>query len=157
MNLFIFAMLVVTLSNNFGILWIAIEGTTLATAFLISYYRNKEAVEAGWKYIMLCSIGIGLALFGIILLYYSSFSVLGHGLQSLNWTNIYDVSSKLNPKLLMLAFIFVLVGFGTKVGFAPLHFWLPDAHSQAPTPISALMSGVLLNCAFILFLEFKQS
>ena len=148
MNLFIFAMLVVTLSNNFGILWIAIEGTTLATAFLISYYRNKEAVEAGWKYIMLCSIGIGLALFGIILLYYSSFSVLGHGLQSLNWTNIYDVSNKLNPKLLMLAFIFVLVGFGTKVGFAPLHFWLPDAHSQAPTPISALMSGVLLNCAF---------
>lgn len=147
MNLFIFAMVLLTLSNNFGILWIAIEGTTLATAFLISYYRNKEAVEAGWKYIILCSIGIALALFGIVLLYFNSFSLLGHSVESLNWTNIYDISEKLNFYLLLFAFIFIVIGFGTKVGFAPLHFWLPDAHSQAPTPISALMSGVLLNCA----------
>ncbi len=147
MNLFIFAMVLLTVSNNFGILWIAIEGTTLATAFLISYYRNKEAVEAGWKYIILCSVGIALALFGIILLYFNSFSLLGHSMESLNWTNIYDIADKLNSYLLLFAFIFILIGFGTKVGLAPLHFWLPDAHSQAPTPISALMSGVLLNCA----------
>lgn len=148
MNLFIAVMLLLSLSNNFGILWIAIEGTTLATAFLISFYRNKEAVEAGWKYIMLCSIGIGFALFGIIVIYFASFSVVGEGLKALNWTEIYQVADKLDKRILLIGFIFIVVGFGTKVGFSPLHFWLPDAHSQAPTPISALMSGVLLNCAF---------
>ncbi len=147
MNTFISTMLVVALSNNFGLLWIGIEGTTLATTFLISFYRNKESVEAGWKYIMLCSIGIALALFGIIVLYYASFSVLGGGMRALDWTSIYAVANKLNPKLLLISFAFIVVGFGTKVGFAPLHFWLPDAHGEAPTPISALMSGVLLNCA----------
>ncbi|WP_297452984.1 hydrogenase 4 subunit F [Persephonella sp.] len=148
MNAFIFAMLLVSLSNNFGILWIAIEGTTLATALLISFYRNREAVEAGWKYIILCSVGIALALFGIIILYFSVSGKLGYELDALNWTEIINIASFINPFLLKLAFIFVLVGFGTKMGLAPLHFWLPDAHSQAPTPISALMSGVLLNCAF---------
>lgn len=148
MNTFIFVMLLLAMSNNFGILWIAIEGTTLATAFLISFYKNKEAIEAGWKYIILCSIGIGLGLFGVIILYFASFHILGEGLDALNYTNIYMVAKELNTQLLILAFIFFVVGFGTKVGFAPLHFWLPDAHSQAPTPISALMSGVLLNCAF---------
>lgn len=148
MNTFIFAMLLVSLSNNLGILWIAIEGTTLATAFLISFYRNKEAVEAGWKYIILCSLGIALALFGIIILYFTVYHQLGHELNALNWTEIISVANNINPFLLKIAFIFVLVGFGTKMGLAPLHFWLPDAHSQAPTPISALMSGVLLNCAF---------
>ncbi len=148
MNTFIFAMLLVSLSNNFGILWIAIEGTTLATALLISFYRNREAVEAGWKYIILCSVGIALALFGIIILYFSVSGKLGYELDALNWTEIVNIASFINPFLLKLAFIFVLVGFGTKMGLAPLHFWLPDAHSQAPTPISALMSGVLLNCAF---------
>lgn len=148
MNLFIAVMLLLSLSNNFGILWIAIEGTTLATAFLISFYRSKEAVEAGWKYIMLCSIGIGFALFGIIVIYFASFSVVGEGLEALNWTNIYEAADKLDKRILLIGFIFIVVGFGTKVGFSPLHFWLPDAHSQAPTPISALMSGVLLNCAF---------
>ncbi len=148
MNAFIFAMLLVSLSNNFGILWIAIEGTTLATALLISFYRNREAVEAGWKYIILCSVGIALALFGIIILYFSVSGKLGYELDALNWTEIVNIAGSINPFLLKLAFIFVLVGFGTKMGLAPLHFWLPDAHSQAPTPISALMSGVLLNCAF---------
>jgi len=153
MNLFIFAMFVVALSNNFGILWIAIEGTTLATAFLISFYRNKEAVEAGWKYIILCSIGISFALFGIIVIYFASFHLLGEGIQALQISNIFEVADKFDKKLLTIAFIFIVVGFGTKVGFAPLHFWLPDAHSQAPTPISALMSGVLLNCAFYAILR----
>jgi hydrogenase-4 component F len=148
MNAFIFAMLLVSLSNNFGILWIAIEGTTLATAFLISFYKNKEAVEAGWKYIILCSLGIAFALFGIIILYFTVYHQLGHELNALNWTEIISVADNINPFLLKIAFIFILVGFGTKMGLAPLHFWLPDAHSQAPTPISALMSGVLLNCAF---------
>ncbi|WP_457641337.1 hydrogenase 4 subunit F [Persephonella sp.] len=148
MNTFIFAMLLVSLSNNLGILWISIEGTTLATAFLISFYRNKEAVEAGWKYIILCSLGIAFALFGIIILYFTVYHQLGHELNALNWTEIVSIADSINPFLLKIAFIFILVGFGTKMGLAPLHFWLPDAHSQAPTPISALMSGVLLNCAF---------
>ena len=148
MNAFILAMLIVSLSNNLGVLWIAIEGTTLATAFLISFYRNREAVEAGWKYIILCSVGIAFALFGIIILYFTVYHQLGHELNALNWTEIISVSKSINPFLLKIAFIFVLIGFGTKMGLFPLHFWLPDAHSQAPTPISALMSGVLLNCAF---------
>lgn len=147
-NMFVFVMLIVAMSNNFGILWIAIEGTTLTTAFLISFYKNKESIEAGWKYIILCSLGIGLGLFGVIILYFTSFHFLGESLDALNYTNLYSIAPKLDKKLLILSFIFFIVGFGTKVGFAPLHFWLPDAHSQAPTPISALMSGVLLNCAF---------
>ena len=147
MNFFIFAMLLLSISNNLGILWVAIEGTTLATTFLISFYRNKEAVEAGWKYIIICSVGIAFAFFGIVLLYFVSSSFLGESLNALNWTDIMKVAPHLNKHILDIAFIFVLVGFGTKVGFAPFHFWLPDAHSEAPTPVSALMSGVLLNCA----------
>jgi len=148
MNMFIFAMFTVSLSNNLGILWIALEATTLSTAFLISFYKNREAIEASWKYIILCSVGIALALFGIVLLYFSVHEILGEGADALNWTKMTAVSGQLDPALLKIAFIFVFVGFGTKMGLAPMHFWLPDAHSQAPTPVSALMSGSLLACAF---------
>jgi hydrogenase-4 component F len=153
MNMFIFAMLLLSISNNLGILWIAIEGTTLATTFLISFYNNKEAVEAGWKYIIICSVGIAFAFFGIVLLYFASSSFLGESFYALNWTDMIKVAAGFNKHLLDIAFIFILVGFGTKVGFAPFHFWLPDAHSEAPSPVSALMSGVLLNCALYAILR----
>jgi len=145
-NLFLFAMLVVPLSNNLGVLWIAIEGTTLASLFLVSFYRTPEALEAAWKYVIVGSVGIALALFGTILAYYSAVQVLGPT-YDLAWSVLPPVAARLNPGVMRLAFIFIVVGFGTKAGLAPMHTWLPDAHSEAPSPISALLSGVLLNTA----------
>ena len=155
MNLFIFCMSVVLFSNNFGIIWIAIEGTTLSTTFLIGFYNTKESVKASWQYIIICSFGIALGLFGIVTLYFTTYSQLGEGMLSLNWTNIMQIAHGINPALLKIAFVFFLVGFGTKAGLAPMHSWLPDAHSQSPTPISALMSGVLLSSAFYVILRLK--
>ncbi len=145
-NLFIFAMLVVPVSNSLGVLWIAIEGTTLASLFLVSFYRTHEALEAAWKYVIVGSVGIALALFGTVLAYYSAVQVLGPS-YDLNWSVLAPVAPRLNPSVMRLAFIFIVVGFGTKAGLAPMHTWLPDAHSEAPSPISALLSGVLLNTA----------
>jgi hydrogenase-4 component F len=145
-NLFVFAMLVVPVSNSLGVLWIAIEGTTLASLFLVSFYRTREALEAAWKYVIVGSVGIALALFGTILAYYSAVQVLGTS-YDLNWSVLAPVASRLNPSVMRLAFVFIVVGFGTKAGLAPMHTWLPDAHSEAPSPISALLSGVLLNTA----------
>ncbi len=145
-NLFIFAMLVVPVSNSLGVLWIAIEGTTLASLFLVSFYRTHEALEAAWKYVIVGSVGIALALFGTVLAYYSAVQVLGPS-YDLNWSVLAPVAPRLNPSVMRLAFIFIVVGFGTKAGIAPMHTWLPDAHSEAPSPISALLSGVLLNTA----------
>jgi len=145
-NLFLFAMLVVPVSNSLGVLWIAIEGTTLASLFLVSFYRTHEALEAAWKYVIVGSVGIALALFGTVLAYYSAVQVLGPS-YDLNWSVLAPVAPRLNPNVMRLAFIFIVVGFGTKAGLAPMHTWLPDAHSEAPSPISALLSGVLLNTA----------
>jgi hydrogenase-4 component F len=145
-NLFIFSMLVVPISNSLGVLWIAIEGTTLASLFLVSFYRTGEALEAAWKYVIVGSVGIALALFGTILAYYSAVQVLGTS-YDLNWSVLAPVAAHLNPSIMRLAFLFIVVGYGTKAGLAPMHTWLPDAHSEAPSPISALLSGVLLNCA----------
>ena len=145
-NLFLFAMLVVPLSNSLGVLWIAVEGTTLASLFLVSFYRTREALEAAWKYVIVGSVGIALALFGTILAYYSAVQVLGTS-YDLTWTTLAPVTGQLNPGIMRLAFLFILVGYWTKAGLAPMHTWLPDAHSEAPSPISALLSGVLLNTA----------
>src|SRR5579884_1971553 len=145
-NLFLFAMLVVPVSNSLGVLWIAIEGTTLASLFLVSFYRTREALEAAWKYVIVGSVGIALALFGTVLTYYSAVQVLGSG-YDLNWSILAPYAAQLNPSVMRLAFIFIVVGYGTKAGLAPMHTWLPDAHSEAPSPISALLSGVLLNTA----------
>ena len=154
-NLFVFCMSAVLLSNNFGIVWIAIEGTTLSTTFLIGFYNTKDAIKASWQYIIICSFGIALGLFGIVTLYFSTYHILGEGINSLNWVNIISISKDLDPSLLKIAFAFFLVGFGTKAGLAPMHSWLPDAHSQSPTPISALMSGVLLSSALYVILRLK--
>lgn len=153
MHLFIFTMLLTTVSNNLAVFWIAIEGTTLVSALLVGFYKDRQAIEAAWKYIILCTVGITFALLGIFITYYASVTIMG-GSGTLNWTELRDIAYKLNPSTMKLAFIFILVGYGTKAGFAPVHNWLPDAHSQAPTPISALLSGILLKCSFIGIIRF---
>ncbi len=144
---FIFTMLAVVMVNNLGVMWVAIEATTLASALLVGYHDKQASLEAAWKYIIICTVGIVIALFGTVLLYFAAVPVLGGGSGALDWTNLMPVAGHLDPKLAKLAFVFILVGYGTKVGLVPMHTWLPDAHSQAPSPVSALLSGVLLNCA----------
>ncbi|OGS23646.1 MAG: hypothetical protein A2297_03080 [Elusimicrobia bacterium RIFOXYB2_FULL_48_7] len=151
-DMFVFTMFFSTVVDNLGIIWVSIEMTTLTSAFLVGFYNKKESVEAAWKYIIICSVGIALALFGTILFYYTA--SLNAGVHSLNWTEISAVSAKLNPNVLKIAFLFILVGFGTKAGLAPMHTWLPDAHSQAVTPVSALLSGVLLKTALYAILRY---
>ncbi len=154
LHIFVFTMILVCVANNLGIMWIAIEATTLASAFLVSFYNRDTSLEAAWKYIIICSVGITLALLGTILVYASSVNVVGETSNALDWTTLRSIAGSLDKDLLRIAFILVLVGYGTKVGLAPMHTWLPDAHSQAPTPVSALLSGVLLNCAMYGILRF---
>jgi hydrogenase-4 component F len=146
-QLFTFTMLLCLLSNNVGIIWVAMEGATLSTVLLVSLYRTPASLEAAWKYFILCSVGIAQALFGTILLYFAAEKVLGPGGSSLLWTHLHEVRDQLEPTVLSLAFVFLLVGYGTKAGLVPLHNWLPDAHAEGPTPISAVLSGLLLNVA----------
>ncbi len=146
-QLFIGMMLVALTTNNMGILWVAMEGATLATVLLVSLYRTPASLEAAWKYFILCGVGIAQALFGTILLYFAAERILGEGGTALLWTHLNGVKTQLEPVVLQLAFIFLLVGYGTKVGLAPLHSWLPDAHAEGPTPVSAVLSGLLLNVA----------
>src|SRR5271163_587193 len=146
-QVFIFTMLLVLLSNNMGILWVALEAATLATVLLVSLYRTPASLEAAWKYFILCGVGIAQALFGTILLYFAAEKVLGAGGGALLWTELNGVKAQLEPTVLSLAFVFLLVGYGTKVGLVPLHNWLPDAHAEGPTPVSAVLSGLLLNVA----------
>ncbi|MHB8125159.1 MAG: hydrogenase 4 subunit F [Desulfitobacteriaceae bacterium] len=154
--IFVFTMFCVAVSANLGIMWVAVEATTLASALLVGFYDKQGSLEAAWKYIIICTVGIIFALFGTILLHYAAVPVIGEGGGSLDWQTLSRVAKQLNPNLLKLAFIFVLVGYGTKVGLPPMHTWLPDAHSQAPSPISAMLSGVLLNCAFYSILRFHM-
>ena len=154
-QMFMFTMLVALLTNNVGILWVAMEAATLATVLLVSLYRTPESVEAAWKYFILCGVGIAQALFGTILLYLAAERVLGAGGTALLWTHLNEVKDQLEPTVVGIAFVFLLVGYGTKVGLAPLHNWLPDAHAEGPTPISAVLSGLLLNVALYAVLRNK--
>ncbi len=152
-QLFLFTMLAAVLAENLGVQWVAIEATTLASAVLVGFYRTEQAVEAAWKYLLICTVGITFALFGVLLVYYAGVRV-GGGEAALSWRALAASASSLDPGLVKLAFVFALVGYGTKAGFAPMHTWLPDAHSQAPTPVSAVLSGVLLPCALYAILRF---
>jgi hydrogenase-4 component F len=146
-QLFMATMLIALLTNNMGILWVAMEAATLTTVLLVSLYRTPASLEAAWKYFILCGVGIAQALFGTILLYFAAEKVLGAGGNALLWTELEAVKTQLEPTVLALSFVFLLVGYGTKVGLAPLHNWLPDAHAEGPTPVSAVLSGLLLNVA----------
>ncbi len=154
-QVFNFTMLLVLLSNNMGILWVALEAATLATVLLVSLYRTPASLEAAWKYFILCGVGIAQALFGTILLYFAAEKVLGAGGGALLWTELNGVKAELEPTVLSLAFVFLLVGYGTKVGLVPLHNWLPDAHAEGPTPVSAVLSGLLLNVALYAVIRCK--
>ncbi|EKD40568.1 MAG: hypothetical protein ACD_75C00010G0003 [uncultured bacterium] len=153
---FLFTMLVALSTNNLGILWVAVEGATLATVLLVSLYRTPESIEAGWKYFIICGIGISQALFGTILVYFAAEKVIPGSEQGLLWTVLQQHAGQMDGGVLALAFVFLLVGYGTKVGLVPLHNWLPDAHSEGPTPMSAILSGLLLNIALYAIVRFKM-
>jgi hydrogenase-4 component F len=150
-----FAMNLALLSNNVGLMWVAVELATLTTVLMVGIYRTPAALEAAWKYFLLGSVGIALALFGTILVYLAARSVVGEGLDAMAWNVLVERAPEFDPALLNLAFVFLLLGYGTKVGLAPLHAWLPDAHAEGPTPISAVLSGLLLNVALFAVLRFK--
>ena len=143
-------------ANNIGLMWVAVELATLTTVMMVGIYRTSAAIEAAWKYFILGSVGIALALFGTILVYLAAKPVLGEGAGSMVWTELITRASDFDPELLNVAFVFLLLGYGTKVGLAPLHAWLPDAHAEGPTPISAVLSGLLLNVALYALLRFKM-
>ena len=154
-QLFTLAMLVVLTTNNLGVMWVAMEAATLTTVLLVALYRTHASLEAAWKYFILCGVGIAQALLGTILVYFAAEKILGAGVGSLLWTHLDQVKGELEPTVMSIAFVFLLVGYGTKVGLVPLHNWLPDAHAEGPTPISAVLSGLLLNVALYSLIRFK--
>ncbi|PIV73223.1 MAG: hydrogenase 4 subunit F [Rhodobacteraceae bacterium CG17_big_fil_post_rev_8_21_14_2_50_65_11] len=154
-QIMMFGMNLALVSNNIGLMWVAIELATLTTVLMVGLYRTHEALEAAWKYFILGSVGIALALFGTILVYVAAQPVLGEGMPAMVWSNLIGAAAQLDSAMLNVAFVFLLVGYGTKVGLAPFHAWLPDAHAEGPTPISAVLSGLLLNVALYAVLRFK--
>jgi hydrogenase-4 component F len=150
-----FAMNLALVSNNLGLMWVAVEIATLTTVLMVGIYRTPEALEAAWKYFILGSVGIAMALFGTILFYVAAMPVVGQGLDAMTWTILIDHVNAVDPRLINIAFVFLLLGYGTKVGLVPVHAWLPDAHAEGPTPISAVLSGLLLNVALYAVLRFK--
>jgi hydrogenase-4 component F len=155
-QILMFSMNLGLMANNIGLMWVAIEMATLTTVLMVGIYRTHEALEAAWKYFILGSVGIALALFGTILVYMAAQPVIGEGADAMVWTTLLEKASSFSPELLNVAFVFLLLGYGTKVGLAPLHAWLPDAHAEGPTPISAVLSGLLLNVALYALLRFKM-
>jgi hydrogenase-4 component F len=155
-QLLLFAMTLALVANNIGLMWVAVEVSTLTTVVMVGLYRTHEAIEAAWKYFILGSVGIALALFGTILFYMAAQPVVGEGLDAMTWTVLIVRVAEFDGPLINVAFIFILLGYGTKVGLAPLHAWLPDAHAEGPTPISAVLSGLLLNVALYAVLRFKM-
>jgi hydrogenase-4 component F len=150
------AMSVALVANNIGLMWVGVEVATLSTVMMVGIYRTHEAIEAAWKYFILGSVGIGLAFFGTILIYLTAQEVLGDGVPAMAWDLLAKNAGRFDPRMMSLAFVFLLVGYGTKVGLAPFHAWLPDAHAEGPTPISAVLSGLLLNVALYALLRFKM-
>lgn len=154
-NLFAFTMLAAVTLNNVGLMWVAIEATTIVSALLIPVRLTKGSVEASWKYLLICSVGIALAFVGTVLAYFDFVHRAGDVALALNWPVLAAAAPRLHPEVMRLAFVFLLVGYGTKAGLAPMHTWLPDAHSEAPAPLSAMMSGVLLAVALYAIMRWK--
>jgi hydrogenase-4 component F len=148
------AMTLVLVSNHLGLMWVGIESTTLVTTFLISLHRSKSSLEATWKYLIICSVGIAIAFMGILLVGASATRAVPDPSELMLWTRLRESATLLDPALLKIAFLFLLVGYGTKVGLAPMHTWLPDAHSQAPAPVSAIFSGIMLNTALYCLMRY---
>lgn len=153
-HLFLFTMLLAITTNNLIVMWAAIEATTLTSTFLVGIYGQKSSLEAAWKYIIICTVGVAFGLYGTVLVYSNAASVMQEPSMAIFWTEVLKYPELLDPTLMHLAFVFVLLGFGTKMGLFPMHAWLPDAHSEAPSPISALLSAVLLNCALLVIIRY---
>jgi hydrogenase-4 component F len=154
--LFVGGMLLVPLADNLGVMWVATESTTLASVLLVTFYNQKTSFEAGWKYIIIGSIGISLALFGTIMTYYSAIGLLGAETHAgMNWSVLIGLADKLNPQAMRLAFILVLIGYGTKAGLAPMHTWKPDAYAEAPVPVATLLGAAFINCAVYGIIRFN--
>ena len=149
-------MLLALLSNNLGVTWVAIEAATIAGVLVVSLPRTAEAVEAAWKFFILCGVGIALALFGTIVLYLAALPALGPGLPAMSWNTLGRAAPKARGTLLNLAFVFMLIGYGTKAAMAPLHGWMADAHAEGPTPVSAVLSGSILNVALVVILRLRS-
>lgn len=154
-NLFLFTMLWTVTANDIVMMWVGIEATTLGSAFLVGFYRRRASLEAAWKYVIICTVGVAFALYGTMLVYAEASAVLPDPHDASLWTSLISHAASLNPGVMRLAFVFVLIGFGTKAGLFPMHAWLPDAHSEAPSPVSALLSGVLVNCALFVLLRYS--
>jgi len=154
-HLFVATMVVTVLADNLGVLWIAMEGTTITSAVLIGYHGHQHGLEAAWKYIIVTTIGISFGLFGTVLVSAAAAAHGAVGADAMSWSAIMKIAPMLNSGIVRIGFIFVMVGYGTKAGLAPMHLWLPDAHSQAPTPVSALLSGVLIKCALLGIIRFQ--
>ncbi|WP_033577719.1 hydrogenase 4 subunit F [Dickeya chrysanthemi] len=153
-HLFLFTMLLVITSNNLILMWAAIEATTLSSAFLVGLYGQRSSLEAAWKYIIICTVGVAFGLYGTVLVYANAANVMAEPGNAIFWTEVLQHAGELDSTLMHLAFIFILIGFGTKTGLFPMHAWLPDAHSEAPSPTSALLSAVLLNCALLVIVRY---
>ena len=156
-HLFVFTMLVAVSTDDIGLMWVAVEGTTLASVFLVNFERTRASLEASYKYLLLCSVGIAIAFLGTVLVYFAGVQQFGDEAHALRWTTLQRLAPGLAPRVMELAFVFLVVGYGTKAGLAPMHTWLPDAHSEAPAPVSALMSGVLLSVGVYAILRFKPA
>ena len=156
-HLFVFTMLLAVSTDDIGLMWVAVEGTTLASVFLVNFERTRASLEASYKYLLICSVGIAIAFLGTVLVYFAGIQQFGDEVHALRWTTLVRLAPGLSPRIIELAFVFLVVGYGTKAGLAPMHTWLPDAHSEAPAPVSALMSGVLLSVGVYAILRFKPA
>lgn len=153
-SLFIFTMLVCAAANNIIMMWVAVEATTLGTVFLVGIYGKKLSLEAAWKYIIICATGVAFGLYATILVYANANEVMVNPHHAAFWTDVMQHAGSLDKHLMAIAFVFAAIGFGTKAGLFPMHTWLPDAHAEAPSPVSALLSGVLLKCAILVIIRF---
>jgi hydrogenase-4 component F len=154
-HLFVFTMLLAVTTDDVGLMWVAVEGTTLASVFLITLERTRASLEAAYKYLLICSVGIAVAFLGTVLVYHAALEAFGSAERGLSWSVLAARAGRFDPRVVEIAFAFVLIGYGTKAGLVPMHTWLPDAHSEAPAPVSALMSGVLLNVGVYALVRFK--
>ena len=159
LHLMVFTMLLAVSTDDVGLMWVAVEGTTLSSVFLVNFERTRASLEAAYKYLLICSVGIAVAFCGTVLVYYAEVvrqqALAEHSANALRWTALLALAPSLPPRVIEIAFVFLVVGYGTKAGLAPMHTWLPDAHSEAPAPVSALMSGVLLSIGVYAIARFR--
>jgi hydrogenase-4 component F len=152
-SLFLFAMMAAVLANNLVLMWVAIEATTLSSVFLVGFYGGRTSLEAAWKYVVICTVGVALGLYGTVLVFASANAVMAPPGDAMLWTEVIKHATSLDPATISIAFVFVLIGFGTKAELFPMHCWVPDALSEAPSPVSAMLSGALANCAMLVIVR----